>query len=631
MNISTSDIFHTTIFSFLVLLLISCGGGGSDDEKDKISVSRIVGSSGGDVILDDTSSSISLNIPDGALNEEVTINIEFQKNVSVHDELKDFVDAENGAVFSFKPDGQVFAKPVLFNVTFGDIKAQTRGGITQLPTFAVVSIDSNGVTSAVDDLEINIDSDSGKLSLSGTLEHFSKMEMRPIPQLAVVIEGVPESPIAPGTEFKVNARITADTDNGISGVIAKTDDVTTQYIDLSVLPVSGGAGGEVSKFSWLNLNYVCSAGLGAYQSLIKLGLKEGVDKWRIGSPEDHILIPSWVIAPHFFFQRSVDCRPGKIKLSYNMLGDPMENESDSFKFEFALTVPAEEEIVIDIHARGDAVIGKDFEFAKGTVDIIDPESGETINTETDIAIEEETGLPFNPRTGSYLPYGVKIPAGELSYTVELHGLDDAIKDGNKNTTLFASSDDVALDFDPNVTIEWLDDVDDGTDPPTLNARGLTFVASPRAVTGYVGSTFQINLEQINGFYGDSDATRVVRVDISTEDPDGILSNPTLDDYKEGDGTAQPSLIYNQAPNEHGLYMQNTAVPSSNKQRLMFGCLKRKHCLGNPASRSSSGLSSYRKSYYRGNLQTQFIAGVYQSDSFCLYSRILGWLYWSGFS
>ncbi|MDH5377383.1 MAG: hypothetical protein OEX00_03570, partial [Gammaproteobacteria bacterium] len=550
----------TTLYlSFLlcfvaISVLTSCGGGSGDEnaqsrETNK-SISKKVGTSGGEVKLEDTSTSISLDIPGDALSEEANITITHLKGAAVHDSLKEFSNREGGVVFEFGPDGLVFDKPVPFTVKLGEIDGSTQLGQMQLPVVAAISVTSDGTVSSLSDLELVYDGETDGVSLTGTLSHFSKIEIRIIKNLLVTAEGVPETPIAPGTHFNVNVKLPG------KDKLKNSDKVSTYYFDESEPQVLYHSVAPNDQFEWNNFDYSCQTDEGIYSAVVTMRLQEGEPFWQVKDGNSHFNIErEFVGEPKIRFEKRVSCPPDLPKVAINVLSDPPIKESDSAVIELVADQAYDEPLQFDVSAFGSAKYGLDWHFGGSDVNLFvekldkefsfDDSDGNYYDTEKAFIYDPMRGGVIDTETGEVVQYKeplnhtfrFKLGAGQTKLTLGLHGIDNFVLDGDKVLGLFISSVQAALSSSPLNSFLWPDDLGDGSGTAVLGARGTLLTVVPNEVSGVINEPFQIALEQTFSAFGDGTSTASSNVILYIEDPNGVLSAPSLDAPREGDGAS----------------------------------------------------------------------------------------------
>ena len=169
---------------------VSCGGGGDGDKV-------VVGAEGGVVTSDD--SKLTLDIPAGALDEEVGITI---TTVSVDDLPEALREASgSGPAYRLEPDGLEFDEPVPVTLELG--KDDLPEDQPENGTFAyqLVTQDEDGELEFLDELVTEASLADGTVVVRGKLDHFSIITT----QRGTVILGVDPGTIriAPDNFFTV--------------------------------------------------------------------------------------------------------------------------------------------------------------------------------------------------------------------------------------------------------------------------------------------------------------------------------------------------------------------------------------------------------------------------------------------
>ncbi len=168
-----AGVFRALIFLSVVTFLVGCGGGGGGDgslhsEQDgqgtatpisndsNDSISSVIGPSGGSLIT--PSGEASLNVPAGALNSDVFINISLC--------TADIPTGSLDSVYDFTPSGQTFTNPVTISIKY-DPNTLPKGTNPADLTLAYLSSDGTWVDVA----DATVDTTNHTISCQTT--HFS--------------------------------------------------------------------------------------------------------------------------------------------------------------------------------------------------------------------------------------------------------------------------------------------------------------------------------------------------------------------------------------------------------------------------------------------------------------------------
>ncbi len=169
-----------------LLLAVSCGG--SSEEDNSTAEARITASGGGELRLAD--GSMTLTVPPGAVSEDVNISV---------------TRSDHDVAFDLKPDGLRFAVPASVELTLQSDQIEIDQESGELSVLGLVVSDSDG-TEPLGNVENRFDTDSQTLTVTGELEHFSKLITRES-GLRVSMDQVVPDELPVGETFRADARI----------------------------------------------------------------------------------------------------------------------------------------------------------------------------------------------------------------------------------------------------------------------------------------------------------------------------------------------------------------------------------------------------------------------------------------
>lgn len=222
----------------------ACTGGGScaitvaadaatDAEfDDPATASQDVGPDGGTVTS--TDGRVVLEIPAGALGTTETITITTRDTADL-DAPFDTMTGLDGPrlVYEMGPDGLTFDAPITVAVELEDTATMVAGDSVSAPIAVLMTTDEQGAAVMVDSLIMTVDEETGTVTLTGQLGHFSPLVAQtfaPEDEVATVafgVFGVPDV-VPVGTSFDAEARMRVW---DLGGTNARV------YTDMSVSPV----------------------------------------------------------------------------------------------------------------------------------------------------------------------------------------------------------------------------------------------------------------------------------------------------------------------------------------------------------------------------------------------------------
>ncbi len=137
---------------------------------------------------------LELTFPAGAVAADTPVRIE---KIAASDLGTNFDGIEVRTAYRFGPDGTQFAQPVQVKLSLGKTSIDPANPAVNLP---VVLLDSNGTLDGLQNLVYEVDADSGEVTLTGELTHFSDLAVsyaRDDTSLAgMLITGIPDSAFA---------------------------------------------------------------------------------------------------------------------------------------------------------------------------------------------------------------------------------------------------------------------------------------------------------------------------------------------------------------------------------------------------------------------------------------------------
>ncbi len=157
-------IFLALLGSTLTAAAVACSSGGLAGNEARITVDG-----GGELRSDD--GSFVLTVPAGAVSEDVTISFES----TPASELPGGILNGEGIAYELKPDGLEFIQPAKVTLKLPPDVTAPDTSSELLPTFDLLTVDSDGVIAGLQNVENSYDLETRELELSGELTHFSFM------------------------------------------------------------------------------------------------------------------------------------------------------------------------------------------------------------------------------------------------------------------------------------------------------------------------------------------------------------------------------------------------------------------------------------------------------------------------
>lgn len=206
------------IFLLLLCIVAACDGNGNNNV-----ITRIIGPEGGTITSSD--GRLTWEIPPGALDEDTEITI-IRLRVP-GDEDVDLLGYE------FLPDGLEFFVPARVMVDVEEIVGIFGEDEILFAKLPIIITTEGEEVVTLDNLTLNVDSDTGSVVLSGDKDHFSRVVIGSNVMLLGSIEGVPfqnpaNSPLPVNGEIKVLIANDLQNNEGFLSI---------SYMDKSIPPV----------------------------------------------------------------------------------------------------------------------------------------------------------------------------------------------------------------------------------------------------------------------------------------------------------------------------------------------------------------------------------------------------------
>ncbi len=180
-----------TTLVFTLGLLTACGGGGGGGVVT-VTETDISAAAGGQAQSGDQK--LALTFPAGAVAADSSIRIE---KIAASDLGPNFDGIEVKTAYRFGPDGTQFAQPVQVKLALGKATIDPANPSVNLP---VVLLDSNGTLDGLQNVVYEVDADTGEVTLTGELTHFSDLgvsfDRNDVSLAGMLVTGIPDSAFA---------------------------------------------------------------------------------------------------------------------------------------------------------------------------------------------------------------------------------------------------------------------------------------------------------------------------------------------------------------------------------------------------------------------------------------------------
>jgi len=207
------------IFLLLLCIVAGCNGGSGGNT----SITKTIGPGGGTITSAD--GRLTLEIPPGALTEETEITIILLQVPGENDvDLLGYV---------FLPDGLEFLLPARVTVDVGEITGTPGEGEISFTSLPIIITTEGEEVITLDNLTLELDSDTGSTSLSGDIEHFTVIVIGGKVQLEGDIDGVPFQNPA-NSPLPVKGQIIVSVTNNLANSV---EILFLAYTDSSIAPV----------------------------------------------------------------------------------------------------------------------------------------------------------------------------------------------------------------------------------------------------------------------------------------------------------------------------------------------------------------------------------------------------------
>jgi len=260
------------LYVFILLISISflnisgCGGDGNGN-----SVTKTIGTEGGTIESKD--GKIILEIPAGALTEDTEITVE---------RFEDLEGNSGLVLFEFLPDGLEFLIPATLKIDISDTVNTENGAIefSEFPILITQNLNKDDLE-VLENLELNIDGNTGEAFVSADLTHFTKGVSGGEAGVTGVINGVPLMHPANTSFPTVEVSITSNRPDEIGSSLA--DIAFIKYNDSSTSPVIYEGGDSLSlrpipkkdATQVYSIPYSCGpVGTGKFVATLDFGLRE---------------------------------------------------------------------------------------------------------------------------------------------------------------------------------------------------------------------------------------------------------------------------------------------------------------------------------------------------------------------
>jgi hypothetical protein len=284
---------YLKVFPIILLIIfsfITCDGSGSNN-----SITQTIGTAGGTIKSAD--GRLTLEIPAGALTEDTEITIILL--------LVPGEDGVNLLGYEFLPDGLEFLTPARVSVDVEEITGTPDEDDISFATNPIIITTQGEGAAVLDNLTLDLDTDTGSTTLSGDVEHFSRKVIGGGLPITATISGVPfrhpaNTPL--GLIFVDVEENIADFTQVIS-LVEYTDSSIAPVIYKGVNPLRIIPFGDISTI----LSYECGdPGLGTFQAEINVEVSREITKYFTIDEIDIGAAFLWGLAGEFITEDQIE-------------------------------------------------------------------------------------------------------------------------------------------------------------------------------------------------------------------------------------------------------------------------------------------------------------------------------------